>query len=107
MPTYNKLVRDKIPDIIRSSGKDCDCITLEYESYVSELKRKLREEVEEYTQAANDAEGVEELADILEVVHALVQIHKILPEDLEKVRAKKAEERGGFKERNFLIEVMD
>ncbi|OKP92704.1 nucleoside triphosphate pyrophosphohydrolase [Paenibacillus sp. P32E] len=107
MPIYNKLVRDKIPNIIRSSGKDCNCITLEYEFYISELKRKLREEVEEYTQAADDSEAVEELADILEVVHALAQIHKILPEDLEKVRAKKVEERGGFKDRNFLIEVTE
>ncbi|MEK5024345.1 nucleoside triphosphate pyrophosphohydrolase [Paenibacillus sp. FSL M7-1046] len=107
MPIYNKLVRDKIPEIIRRSGKDYNCITLEKESYISELKRKLREEVEEYTRAADDAEGVEELADILEVVHALAQIHKALPEDLEKVRAKKAEERGGFKERNFLVEVTE
>lgn len=70
-------------------------------------KRKLREEVEEYTRAADDSEGVEELADILEMVHALAQVHKFLPEDLEKVRAKKAEECGEFKERKrtFLIEV--
>ncbi|MEI2399519.1 nucleoside triphosphate pyrophosphohydrolase [Paenibacillus phytohabitans] len=107
MPIYNKLVRDKIPEIIRSTGKNANCITLEYESYVSELKKKLREEVEEYNKAAGDAEAVEELADILEVVDALAQIHKILPEDLEKVRAKKAEERGGFTDRTFLIEVME
>ncbi|MNJ04845.1 hypothetical protein D3C73_1657970 [compost metagenome] len=50
---------------------------------------------------------MEELADILEVVHALAQLHKILPEDLEKVRAKKAEERGGFADRTFLIEVTE
>jgi len=77
------------------------------ESYISELKRKLHEEVEEYIQAADDAEAVEELADILELVHALAQIHKILPEDVEKVRTKKAEERGGFKDRIFLIEVTE
>jgi len=107
MPIYNKLVRDKIPEVIQSTGKDCNCITLEYESYVSELKKKLREEVEEYNQAGGDAEAVEELADILEVVHALAQIHKILPEGLEKVRAKKAKERGGFANRTFLIEVKE
>ncbi|MCE3198753.1 nucleoside triphosphate pyrophosphohydrolase [Paenibacillus sonchi] len=107
MPIYNKLVRDKIPAIIQSTGKDSNCITLEYESYVSELKKKLREEVEEYNQAAGDAEAVEELSDILEVVHALAQLHKTLPEDLEKIRAKKAEERGGFTDRTFLIEVTE
>lgn len=107
MPIYNKLVRDRIPEIIQKSGKDCNCITLEYETYVSELKEKLREEVEEYNQAAGDAEAVEELADILEVIHALAKIHKILPEDLEKVRAKKAEERGAFRDRTFLIEVTE
>jgi predicted house-cleaning noncanonical NTP pyrophosphatase (MazG superfamily) len=82
MPIYNKLVRDKIPEIIRNSGKDFNCITLKNESYISELKRKLQEEVEEYAQASDDAEAVEELADILEVVHALI-------------------------ERTFLIEVID
>ncbi|OKP88201.1 phosphoribosyl-ATP pyrophosphohydrolase [Paenibacillus helianthi] len=107
MPIYNKLVRDKIPEIIRSSGKDLNCITLGEESYISELKRKLQEEVEEYTRAADDTEGVEELADILEVVYALALMHKVLPEDVEKVRAKKAEERGGFKDRIFLIEVTE
>ncbi|MNC62741.1 hypothetical protein D3C75_1127950 [compost metagenome] len=63
--------------------------------------------MEEYNQANDDTEAVEELADILEVVHTLAQIQKILPEDLEKVRAKKARERGGFTDRTFLIEVRE
>ncbi|MHA6533705.1 nucleoside triphosphate pyrophosphohydrolase [Paenibacillus sp. BAC0078] len=107
MPIYNKLVRDKIPEIIRSSGKNCSCLALEEETYIAELKKKLREEVDEYTRAANDEEGLEELADILEVVHALAQIHKVLPGDVEKIRAKKAEERGGFKDRIFLVEAVE
>lgn len=71
------------------------------------IEKRLCEEIEEYNQAADDEEAVEELADILEVVHALAQIHMIQPENVEKVRAKKAEERGGFTGRTFLIEVTE
>ncbi|AIQ62477.1 hypothetical protein D3C81_514710 [compost metagenome] len=105
MPTYNKLVRDKIPEIIRGSGRDCAFTTLDQESYVVELRKKLREETEEYFQTMNDSDALEELADMLELLYALAEVHKGSPEKLEEVRAKKAEERGGFTEAVFLIEV--
>lgn len=107
MPVYNKLVRDRIPEIISESGKECTCTTLEQEAYIDELKKKLEEETEEYLQASNDTDALEELADILELLHTLAAVHNASPEELENVRAKKAEKRGGFQDRIFLIETTD
>ncbi|MFC4022318.1 phosphoribosyl-ATP pyrophosphohydrolase [Oceanobacillus longus] len=107
MPTYNKLVRDRIPEIIKNSGKDLKTETLNHDRYILELKKKLYEEVEEYQQAATQKDALEELADVLELMHALTNVHGSSIEEVEKIRAKKAEKRGGFDEKIFLIEVED
>lgn len=105
MPTYNKLVRDRIPHIITSQGKECRTRILDPEEYTKELKAKLREEVEEYFKANNDQEALEELADMLEVIRSLAEAHGSNTAELDKLRADKAEARGGFQERVFLIDV--
>lgn len=105
MPTYNKLVRDKIPHIITSSGKECKTRILDQEEYKQELRTKLREESEEYMSAASDQEALEELADMLEVIRALAEVHGANTAQLDKLRADKAEARGGFQERVYLIDV--
>jgi predicted house-cleaning noncanonical NTP pyrophosphatase (MazG superfamily) len=110
MPTYNKLVRDKIPEIIARGGKAYSVRTLSDEEYRVELRTKLSEELEEYLQEAkvgNDQNAVEELADLLELIYALSTVHASSPEELEQVRAQKAEKRGAFKDKLFLIEVQD
>ena len=107
MPIYNKLVRDAIPEVIEKTGKDFSIRTLKEEEYKTEVKKKLGEELEEYKEAATNEEAVEELADILELLHAAVKIHGSSIEELEKVRQAKAEKRGGFDKRIFLIEVED
>lgn len=107
MPTYNKLVRDKIPDVIHNTGKTCRVRTLSDEEYITELQKKCKEELEEYISSSNDEEAVEELADLLELIHTLAQVHGSNPENLEKVRLNKANERGGFQEKIFLIDVSD
>jgi predicted house-cleaning noncanonical NTP pyrophosphatase (MazG superfamily) len=107
MPTYNKLVRDGIPKIIEKEGKTYKTVILDDNQFKSELQKKLKEEVEEYLDAKSDQEAVEELADVLEVIHALVETHGASFEKLEHVRKTKAKERGGFKEKIFLIEVND
>ena len=107
MPIYNKLVRDAIPEVIGKTGKDFSIRTLEEEEYKTEVKKKLGEELEEYKEAATNEEAVEELADILELLHAAVKIHGSSIEQLEKVRQAKAEKRGCFEKRIFLIEVED
>lgn len=105
MPTYNKLVRDKIPHIITSSGKECRTSILDPEEYKQELRTKLQEESEEYMSAGSDQEALEELADMLEVIRALAEVHGANAAQLDKLRADKAEARGGFQERVYLIDV--
>lgn len=96
MAQYNKLVRDKIPEILDAKGVVYEKRIATQEEYKIELIKKLREELEEFEVAGD----VEELADIVEVIEAL----KLLPEynDVEKARKKKKEERGGFEGRIIL-----
>jgi predicted house-cleaning noncanonical NTP pyrophosphatase (MazG superfamily) len=98
---YNKLVRDRIPKIIVASGKRYDTRILSDEEYLAMLRIKLHEEIAEYEESGE----LEELADILEILHALAVAGGNTPEELEVVRARKANERGGFTERIFLISV--
>lgn len=107
MPIHNKLVRDRIPEIIESTGKKFSIKKLTNEEYIKELKNKSREELEEYLNAENDKDAIEELADLLEIIHALAECHGTTVEEVEEIRQKKAEKRGGFKETIFLIEVED
>lgn len=107
MPIYNKLVRDYIPEVIQKTNKEFSTRILSEEEYETELKKKLSEELTEYVEASNNEEAVEELADILELLHAAVKLHGSSLEELEEVRKKKAEKRGGFEKRIFLIEVED
>lgn len=103
MKTYNKLVRDKIPEIIRQSNKIPVTCALDDEAYLSALDRKLDEECAEYHSDRN----LEELADILEVVYAIAEAKGCSVERLESIRREKAEKRGGFKERIFLESVKE
>lgn len=107
MPVYNKLVRDLIPQIIEKTGKKFSTRILDEEEYVKELKVKSKEELNEYLEAKTDEEAVEELADLLEIIHALTYCHGSTPEKLEEVRKEKAAMRGGFQEKIYLIEVED
>lgn len=99
---YNKLVRDKIPDIIRTHNQEPMVVTLDRDDYVTALVKKLVEEVLEY----QHDKTIEELADILEVVYALARTHGISSDELETVRKAKAEEKGGFEKRIFLKHVL-
>ncbi|GMG74334.1 MULTISPECIES: nucleoside triphosphate pyrophosphohydrolase [Priestia] len=105
MPTYNKLVRDKIPTIIEKSGNTFKPRVLQRDEYQNELKEKAKEELQEYIEAQTHQDAIEELADLLEVMHALAAVHGATPEQLEKVREEKAEERGKFDGRIYLVET--
>ncbi len=107
MPVYNKLIRDKIPAIIELSRKNYQIRTLSDQEYRTELRKKLQEEMDEYLQANADSNALEELADLLEVIYALAETHGSSQVELEQLRAKKTDERGGFREKLFLIEVED
>lgn len=107
MPVYNKLVRDLIPQVIEATGKEFRTRILDEEEYKKELIIKLKEESEEYFATENSKESLEELADMLEVIRALAVVHGATWEELEALREKKAEARGGFQERVYLIDVDD
>jgi predicted house-cleaning noncanonical NTP pyrophosphatase (MazG superfamily) len=107
LPTYNKLVRDRIPEIIASNGATCNTRILNEAEYKTELRTKLREELNEYLEAGDDSSAMEELADLLELMHALSKIHGSTVDQLEEIRKQKASKRGGFQERIFLIDTQD
>lgn len=98
MKVYNKLVRDKIPEIIEADGKTCMTRILSDEEYIASLEAKLNEEVAEYQADKN----LEEMADVLEVLQAICVARGYSLDELEVMRAKKSYERGGFKKRIFL-----
>ena len=94
-----KLVRDKIPAMIEAQGKVPNIRILSDAEYTAELEKKLDEEVAEF----HTDQNLEELADILEVVYALTENLGHSREELLALREKKASERGGFRNRVFLI----
>ena len=100
---YNKLVRDRLPEIIESSGKTCVVEVLSDEEYLKYLDAKLDEELAEYHKDQN----IEELADLLEVLRAAAIARGYSIEDLEQVRAAKAEKRGSFVKKLLLKEVVE
>lgn len=101
MPIHNKLVRDRIPEIIKSTGKLAVTEILDEEEYVTELRRKSKEELDEFLNSETNEEALEELADLLEIIHALAKVHAANIDKVEQIRLKKAEERGSFDERIF------
>lgn len=92
-----KLVRDKIPAIIRADGKKPITRILTTEEYLEELDKKLNEEIAEY----QADKSIEEMADVLEVLFAICEARGHSVEELLEVREAKREKRGGFKERIF------
>lgn len=105
MPTYHKLVRDRVPEIIKSQGKNLVIETLDKTAYKDELSKKLHEEHREYDESKSDTEALSELADMLEVIYALAITHGCTEDQLNQIRLTKAEKRGGFKERIYLVEA--
>lgn len=102
--TYQKLVRDNIPDIIKSNGEEPIVEVLDEARYKSELERKLLEEANEVINASGE-DRIEELADLLEVMRALAFLENKTLEDVENTRVTKEEKRGGFAKRLYLVDV--
>ena len=100
---HSKAIRDKIPEIIEKSGHSCNIRTLNDEKFLLEIRKKLSEEVKEY----NDSYEITELADILEVVYRIAQLQGISKEELEKIRIKKLQDKGGFDKNLFLIDTCE
>ncbi len=98
MKVYNKLVRDKIPEMIVNENRHPVTRVLDNDEYRVELNKKLQEEVKEYIEDNN----VEELADIVEVVYGILDSMDISLEEFERVRKAKVDKRGAFKDRIYL-----
>lgn len=93
---YNKLVRDKIPEIIEKEGKACETEIFSDTEYLKMVDAKLDEELVEYHKDQN----IEELADLIEVIYAVAKARGYSIEELEEVRITKADEHGYYKVMN-------
>ncbi len=99
---YDKLIRDRIPEIIEAGSGKAIVEILDRESYQKYLYRKLGEELQEFLENDN----VEELADMVEVIYAILECKGVSYKDFEKIRLDKLEKRGGFKKKLLLKEVV-
>lgn len=97
---YNKLIRDKIPEIIKEKGGNPIFHIATGPEYWNKLKEKLAEEVGEF----QESESKEEMADILEVIDTIIACKKFNKEELETIKLKKYKERGGFLKKIILDE---
>jgi len=99
---YNKLVRDRIPDIIAESGKQPVVEILDMKSYKAFLDAKLAEELKEYILS----DSVEELADMAEVIIAILEYKSVSHDEFDEIRNDKNNKRGKFERRLLLKEVI-
>jgi predicted house-cleaning noncanonical NTP pyrophosphatase (MazG superfamily) len=98
---YDKLVRDKIPELIRARGDFPVTHTATNEEYWQKLREKLKEEAEEFAREPS----VEELADLLEVVSAIIAHQRWPMDEIQEAERRKVVERGRFSEKIILEEA--
>ena len=103
MKIYNKLVRDKIPEICKMNNQVPTTRILNDKEYLKELNIKMQEELKEYLESGD----VEELADLEEVMRAILDAKNVSYEEFEEIRNKKVKKRGAFKEKIYLETVED
>lgn len=103
MEVYNKLIRDKIPEIIEKSGSKAKVRILDDGEYKQELLKKIVEEAKEALEAeGNKKELIKEIGDILEIIEYLIKVFDLDSEEIEKIRRERKESRGGFDKKLFL-----
>jgi len=99
---YQKLIRDRIPEIIKKDNAVPKISLLDDKRYRIALKEKLMEEVKELLETKTDEEMLNELSDVLELIGCIASQHNITMKEVEKQRKKKKKERGGFEKKVFL-----
>ena len=107
MPVYNKLVRDRILEIIESDGLAYNARILGSSELLKEVKAKMIEEAKEFHAAETAIESVEELADVLELIHTALNTLGATYEELNEVRLQKKVKRGGFEKAIYLVDMED
>ena len=100
---YNKLIRDRIPEIIENAGEKPRFITLSREAYFKEIQIKILEEAKELIEAKTTKEAVDEIVDIQELIDTLLKELGITKFEFWELQRRKNKKRGGFKKRLFLI----
>lgn len=103
MKLYNKLIRDRIPEIIEASGRSYEVRVLDSDTYMRMLDEKLNEELQEYYQAGE----IDKLADLVEVVYAIVKHKNVSIEEFDARRRAKRTDRGGFDKRIMLVSTTE
>ncbi len=101
---YNKLVRDRIPEIIQQDGSSYRIEIFNEQEFQQALREKIREEAQEVALASGD-ELINELADLYEVLDTLMQQQNISLEEVHTRQAKRLQTRGGFTQRIRLLEI--
>ena len=99
---YNKLIRDKIPELIEESGRQVSTKKLSQEEYLQALIDKIVEEINDYRSSENE----EEIADIYEVLDCLVELKEYEPMHIDYLRMKKRDAQGSYKDR-ILLEYVE
>ncbi|HTX86872.1 MAG TPA: nucleoside triphosphate pyrophosphohydrolase [Candidatus Nanoarchaeia archaeon] len=103
MKKYNKLVRDKIPEIIRADGENPRIRILGDEEYKIELLKKIVEEAKEAAESGSDRKELsKEIGDVEEVIEAVIKSFSLDKKEIRNLKAKRKASRGGFEKKIFL-----
>lgn len=102
---YNKLIRDRILEVIEEAGEKPYFRTLKKEEYVEEIKKKILEEAKELIEAEDEKEVVNEIIDIQELIDVFISEIYLTKSQLRKLQKEKNKKKGGFKKRLFLIKT--
>lgn len=100
---YNKLIRDRIPEIVKKAGWKPTVRTLKKSEFLNAIKKKVLEEAGELIQTKDKKGIIDEIADIQELIDVLTSEIKLTESHIKKFQSAKREKRGGFKKRLFLI----
>ena len=102
---YNKLIRDRIPEIIKADGWTPETRILKSKDFIFELKKKILEEAKELNDGKSHDNLIEELVDIQEIIDAILTKKKIKLTEFRKLQTSKRQKRGGFKKKLYLIKT--
>lgn len=103
---YNKLIRDKIPEITKADGWISETRILNKKEFILELRKKILEEAKELNEGSGRDNLIEELVDIQEIIDAILKNINIKFTEFRKIQTKKRQKRGGFAKKLFLIKTV-
>ena len=103
---YDKIIRDKVPEIIKANGSKRDTKVVNGYEAIGYLIEKIHEETDELSEARNvEGKAIEELGDILECIYSIASKMSVPMERIDFVRNNKALDRGRFDKNIILLEA--